>query len=420
MARRQLNERTTTFVPGQGSPINQNKREAGFQGRARNWRTVSILVLLCICPAKSLRVAGRLEALIKISQTVEGKQFCSTRQAAAEEGGEPAGHKWCSWAEPRVPSWGSKARLPASRAKGEFINRSGRRREKVDLKSVKDWLSRHKQHRAEVAEMERMGGGWDVLLLGSSFLECLRGTRFGKDNKICVNSQQAWKEVFGGFSTHVLAMAGDKVANVMWRVLNGGLPQTKHPRAVVVYAGADDLEPPFGCQDEAIQSTANRITLLLEYLHNQMPSTTIVYMAILPHGHVWPNMCTGAIEEVNGRVHDYVDEVVQQQPGMKGRLLFADFSYVFLEQISPVAGREAGRKLGQHMLVGLTENSLEERPRLKHEMMADAVHPNPMGFEALALEVESLLSSSIGLPAHTAPRLKPPPLLSATPARLSY
>lgn len=77
--------------------------------------------------------------------------------------------------------------------------------------------------------------------------------------------------------------AHDKVANVMWRVIHGGLPWKRHPRVLVVYVGADDLEPPFGCNDEAVEAASSRITLLLEFLRQKLPSTVIIYLAIMPH-----------------------------------------------------------------------------------------------------------------------------------------
>lgn len=69
----------------------------------------------------------------------------------------------------------------------------------------------------------------------------------------------------------------------MWRAIHGGLPEKRHPQVLVVYAGADDLEPPFGCQDDAVEVASNRITLLLDFLSQKMPSTAIIYMAIMPH-----------------------------------------------------------------------------------------------------------------------------------------
>lgn len=69
----------------------------------------------------------------------------------------------------------------------------------------------------------------------------------------------------------------------MWRVIHGGLPRKRHPRVLVVYAGADDLEPPFGCTDEVVETASSRITLLLEFLQHKLPSTVIIYLAVMPH-----------------------------------------------------------------------------------------------------------------------------------------
>jgi hypothetical protein len=60
------------------------------------------------------------------------------------------------------------------------------------------------------------------------------------------------------------------------------------------------------------------------------------------------------------------------------------------------AQQEAGRKLGHHMLAGMRTEAGGERPHLRHDLMADAVHPNVKGFQALGREVESLISSCLG------------------------
>lgn len=49
---------------------------------------------------------------------------------------------------------------------------------------------------------------WDVGLLGCSFLECLRGTHFGKNSSTCAASREVWNSALGGLNSHVLALAG--------------------------------------------------------------------------------------------------------------------------------------------------------------------------------------------------------------------
>lgn len=60
----------------------------------------------------------------------------------------------------------------------------------------------------QVKRMEEGGQSWEVVLLGSSFLECLRGTRFRKNSTVCAASRDAWNAAFGGLNSHVLALAG--------------------------------------------------------------------------------------------------------------------------------------------------------------------------------------------------------------------
>lgn len=60
----------------------------------------------------------------------------------------------------------------------------------------------------QVKRMEEGEDNWEVVLLGSSFLECLRGTRFRKNSTSCAASREAWNSAFGGLNSHVLALAG--------------------------------------------------------------------------------------------------------------------------------------------------------------------------------------------------------------------
>jgi hypothetical protein len=56
-----------------------------------------------------LRVSHRLEALIRMSQTTEAIELCSTTAKRNEALGldGPNDGDWCSWAEPRIPIWGA-------------------------------------------------------------------------------------------------------------------------------------------------------------------------------------------------------------------------------------------------------------------------------------------------------------------------
>jgi hypothetical protein len=56
-----------------------------------------------------LRVSHRLEALIRMSQTTEAIELRSTIAKRKEGLGMdgPNDGDWCSWAEPRIPIWGT-------------------------------------------------------------------------------------------------------------------------------------------------------------------------------------------------------------------------------------------------------------------------------------------------------------------------
>jgi hypothetical protein len=85
-----------------------------------------------------------------------------------------------------------------------------------------------------------------------------------------------------------VCFTGDKVQHIMWRLLNGGLPRGKPPKVVVVHAGADDVALPDGCRADVAEATGAHVINLLQYIRNELPTSHIIVMALLPQVRLIP------------------------------------------------------------------------------------------------------------------------------------
>ncbi|CAL8467129.1 g6665 [Coccomyxa elongata] len=218
------------------------------------------------------------------------------------------------WAERGLSSWsgveagitgipGVEVQKLQAAGLRSLLQRRRRRRGKGQDEA---WLQHHHQLVKEVEEADK-GSGFDVIFYGDSIMESTRGTYMGSSWSDFSPVRDVWLEAFGSkpYVVHTLAIAGDTVQRLLWRMRNGELPKKNHPRVVVVLIGSNDLTSPDCASPGAANRTAAELRGLLVYIHRRLPATQIVAMAVLPKGESWPNKCSTAIAAANARLEAY-------------------------------------------------------------------------------------------------------------------
>jgi beta-glucosidase len=123
---------------------------------------------------------------------------------------------------------------------------------------AEDWLLRHER---QVRSPRRAHA--KIVFLGDSIVE---GWAMAP----------AFREHFGKYAPLNLGLAGDHTQNVLWRIDNGTLDGVE-PDVVVVLVGINNLAGGF-----TPQQTVAGVRAVIGAVQAQLPSTTVVLLAILP------------------------------------------------------------------------------------------------------------------------------------------
>ncbi|BDA47685.1 probable platelet-activating factor acetylhydrolase IB subunit beta [Coccomyxa sp. Obi] len=249
-------------------------------------------------------------------------------------------------------------------------NRRALRRQKQHHHSVEDeWLKVHRRYVEEMEAAEAADGrGWDVLFYGDSIMEEWRGTFLGAPWGPFSDVKKVWAEFFASkpYTSLALGIAGDKVEQLLWRLQNGELPVSKHPKVVAIMIGTNDLVG--NCTLQSAAETAAGIMEVNSLLHSELPQTHILNLAVLPKGEVWPNRCSDAILAVNSDLEEYA----KANPDFAH---YANFGKGFLSD-EPVGGRYD----------------------VKEALMPDSLHPSAVGMRIIASQLEPVVAALVHTP----------------------
>eukprot|EP00884_Botryococcus_braunii_P016636 jgi/Botrbrau1/3656/Bobra.0204s0046.1 len=174
-----------------------------------------------------------------------------------------------------------------------------------------DWPAFADKLAEEVATADAAEEGFDLVWYGDSITENLRGTSVGHPWPGGQGAYDVYLKHFGQYSSDILAVAGDQVGHLWWRLLNGELPQVNMPTVAVVLIGTNDLTAA-DCDKipqpllPAAHGAAARVQRVLSLLRS-MPGTHVVLQAVLPRGssfegderYMWPNRFTKPIQIIN-------------------------------------------------------------------------------------------------------------------------
>ena len=88
-------------------------------------------------------------------------------------------------------------------------------------------------HHPEIARAQ----AFDLLFLGDSITETWRGTDMGRVCRRCAGVADVFRAYFGSrYNAEVLAVGGDQIAHLHWRLLHGETPAKQQPKVCCVFS----------------------------------------------------------------------------------------------------------------------------------------------------------------------------------------
>ena len=135
---------------------------------------------------------------------------------------------------------------------------------------IGDWIKKHEKLKTESHTVD--SGMW---FLGDSLTENLRND--SKDNR----SASSFNELFSSVKPLALGIGGDETQNLIWRILHGELPSSRHPNIIILLIGTNNLNHCNGDKSD-LPLVATSIVSVVHLLMYRYPSMHIVTLGILP------------------------------------------------------------------------------------------------------------------------------------------
>mmetsp|Transcript_16481 Transcript_16481/g.31238 ORF Transcript_16481/g.31238 Transcript_16481/m.31238 type:complete len:388 (-) Transcript_16481:29-1192(-) len=136
-------------------------------------------------------------------------------------------------------------------------------------------------------------GTLDVVFYGDSITEAWLGTSLGLPHEKKKYNQEVFKSLFnveggGKYNALALGVSGDLTTSLLWRLQNGELPESIHPRVFWILIGTNDLGNKW-CSPDA---TLIGIIRVVEEIKQKRPGSLIVINSLFPRswhpkGKVW-------------------------------------------------------------------------------------------------------------------------------------
>ncbi len=178
-----------------------------------------------------------------------------------------------------------------------------------------EWRSMHEAHQRLAAE-----GHADILMLGDSIL-------FGWS---WPGRPEVWQQHFSRFSVANLAISGDYIQHLLWRIENGNIGAFT-PDLVILLIGANNID------DYSETEIAKGVMKILNRVKRECDRAKIVLTGIFPRGQDQDTMLRRKIADVNRLLETLADgvRVVFHNPGpalleadgSMTRKMFYDFSH---------------------------------------------------------------------------------------------
>ena len=195
------------------------------------------------------------------------------------------------------------------------------------------WLPRHEKKLQEIKARPI-----DLVFIGDSITE-------GWEK----SGVPVWNKYYGKRNAIALGFGGDRTENILWRLQHGEV-EGLDPKVAVMMFGTNNT----GHRHEDPELTARGIKRDLEELHQRLPHTKILLLAIFPRD----EKPDGELRQINNRVNAIISG-------------FADNKTVFFLDINKAF--------------------LDENGVLSKNIMPDLLHPNEQGYEIWASNMEPTL-----------------------------
>jgi beta-glucosidase len=161
-----------------------------------------------------------------------------------------------------------------------------------------------------------------------------------------LGSPDIWQKYYGRYDPADFGIEGDRTEHVLWRIAGGELDGI-HPKVVVLLIGTNNIGYPV---DDIVKGD----TKVVSEIHSRLPDTKVLLLGIFPRG-------ADPADPVRAKIKDVNAALAKLDDGGKTR--FLDFGDRFLE----------------------TDGSISK------EMMPDALHPAPKGYQIWAGAMQPLL-----------------------------
>ncbi|MEM8736832.1 MAG: GDSL-type esterase/lipase family protein, partial [Planctomycetota bacterium] len=159
---------------------------------------------------------------------------------------------------------------------------------------------------------------------------------------------------YGGRNAFNLGFSGDRTEHVLWRLEDGAV-EGMSPKVTVIMIGTNNT----GHRKEKAEYTATGIEAILKQVHERMPDTKVLLLAVFPRG-VKPD---DELRQINNGVNERIEKLAD------------------------------GRKVH---FVDIGDKFLDEDGVLPKDIMPDALHPNAKGYRIWAEAIEEKLSELLG------------------------
>jgi lysophospholipase L1-like esterase len=201
---------------------------------------------------------------------------------------------------------------------------------------VATWNERHEQYLKRAKE-----GKCDLLFLGDSITE-------GWGNN------DTWKKMYAPRNAVNFGIGGDTTQNVHWRITNGEL-EGLAPKAIVLMIGTNN----FGLHNDNPEDVARGVEALVKTLRTKLPAAKILLLGMFPRD-------------------------VKPGTDFRKRIATANELIAKLADDKHVSYLDIGGKF------------LAEDGTLPKEIMPDALHLSPKGYELWAEGMEERLKKVLG------------------------
>lgn len=224
----------------------------------------------------------------------------------------------------------------------------------------------------------------DVVFLGDSITEGWKGTSYGKPFDRTMENFSVFQSLFvkqkgGTFEGLPLGISGDRSPNLLWRIQNGEVPSSLHPKVFWILIGTNDFlnDKSNHCSDEVVFMGIKRV---VEEMRIIRPNTKIVVNGLLPRGdldldgklvdpeHPTRHTIWDAIQDVNKKLEDYCSK--------HENLVYFDAREVFVRSEERLS-------------------SGVEKQYIPRELMEDFLHPTAQGYRNWGKRIVKTLDTLI-------------------------